>query len=108
MVPLEKVLEQPGSGREEFVPPEPRRQPAAAPEAPPPRRFRVVDVMTGRVLAEDAGASAALAALRQVERLVDVHVYVWQPGAQRWRLLTLAEQKAMWARRPGPTPARPT
>ena len=33
------------------------------------------------------------------ERVVDVRVYVWQPRAKKWRLLTMAEQKAMWERR---------
>jgi hypothetical protein len=52
--------------------------------------------MARNVLAEDVDARAALAALAQVSTVVDVRVYVWQPNAAKWRLLTLAEQQAMW------------
>jgi hypothetical protein len=27
---------------------------------------------------------------------VDVTVYVWEPKAERWRLLTFGETKALW------------
>ena len=100
VTPLEKVLKQPAAeSGPDFVPPQPRPRPAAAPEPRRPRRFRVVDVMTGRVLAEAADARAAVRVLEQVRSVVDVRVYVWQPRAKKWRLLSLAEQKAMWARR---------
>jgi hypothetical protein len=100
MVPLEKVLRKPPLKREpEFVPPRPRPRPAAAPAPRQPRRFKVVEVITGRVLAEDVEAGAAVGALAQVQRLADAHVYVWQPTSKRWRLLTIAEQKLMWERR---------
>jgi len=26
-------------------------------------------------------------------------VFVWEPKAERWRLLTLAEQRVLWERR---------
>ena len=97
MVPLEKVLKAPGPGPEPaVVSGRRRRRPAKEPEPRPARRFKVVDVMTRRVLAEDVDARAALVALAQVSTVVDVRVYVWQPGAEKWRLLTLAEQQAMW------------
>jgi hypothetical protein len=100
MVPLEKVLQKPASKPEpDFVPPKPRPRPAAAPEPRQPRRFKVVEVITGRVLAEDVDANAAVGALEHVKSLVDAHVYVWQPRAKRWRLLTIAEQKTIWAKR---------
>jgi hypothetical protein len=28
-----------------------------------------------------------------------VHVFLWEPKAGRWRLLTLEEQRTMWERR---------
>lgn len=96
MVPLEKVLRKPGPGPEPAVVSRKRRQrPARKAEPAPARKFKVVDVMTGEVLAEDVEARGALDALAGTHRLVDVRVYVWQPRAKRWRLLTLAEQKAL-------------
>jgi hypothetical protein len=100
MVPLEKVLKKPAPTREPaFVPPKPRPRPAPAPEPRQPRRFKVVDVMSGRVVAEDAAAGATVRVLEGVRSVVDVRVYVWQPRAKKWRLLTMGEQKAMWDRR---------
>ena len=100
MVPLEKVLTKPGPGREPVVvPPKRRPRTAAAPEPRKPRRFKVVDVVSGQVLAEDVDARAAIGTLENVRSVVDVRVYVWQPKAKRWRLLNLAEQKALWERR---------
>lgn len=100
MVPLEKVLKQPAPGREPVLAPRrPRTRPAAASAPRKPRRFKVVDVMSGQVLVQDVGARAAVAALERVSRIVDVRVYVWQPRSKRWRLLNLGEQKAMWERR---------
>jgi len=34
--------------------------------------------------------------LRGVRSVVDVHVYVWQPERERWRMLTLPEQRTMF------------
>ena len=100
MVPLDKVVKKPAPDREPvFVPPKPRPRPAAAPERRQPRRFRVVDVVSGRMLAEDIDARATVRVLEGVRSVVDVRVYVWQPRAKKWRLLTLGEQKAMWERR---------
>jgi hypothetical protein len=100
MVPLNKVVKKPAPKREPvFVPPRPRPRPAAAPEPRQPRRFRVVDVVSARVLAEDTDAHATLRVLEGVRSVVDVRVHVWQPRAKKWRLLTMGEQKAMWERR---------
>jgi hypothetical protein len=100
MVPLEKVLRKPAPGKEPvLVPPKPRQRPAAAPEPRKPRRFKVVDVMTEQVLAQDVGARAAVKVLEKVRSVVDVRVYVWQPRGKKWRLLNLGEQKAMWKQR---------
>ena len=100
MVPLDKVVKKPApKGEPVFVPPKPRPRPPAAPEPRRPRRFRVVDVVSGRVIAEDADARATVRSLEKVRSVVDVRVYVWQPKAEKWRLLSFAEQKALWARR---------
>jgi hypothetical protein len=100
MVPLDKVLKKPAPpGEPVFVPPKPRPLPVPEPEPRQRRRFKVVDVLSGRLLAEDVGARAAVRVLEGVRSVVDVRVYVWQPRAKKWRLLTMGEQKAMWDRR---------
>jgi hypothetical protein len=94
MVPLERTRK-----RAEAVPgfnirkPEPRE-----PEAPAPRepyRFRVADVLTRRVLADDVDAREAVAALAEVRSIVDVIVYVWEPESERWRMLSFGETQAL-------------
>jgi hypothetical protein len=68
-------------------------------EPPPERekqRFKVVDVLGGRVLAEDVGAREAVAALGELRSVLDARVSVWSTGARRWKLLSLDEQKALW------------
>ena len=67
--------------------------------APQPRRFKVVDVFSGSVLAEDADAPGALRALRSLRKPLDALVYVRDEDGGRWRLLTLAESNALWALR---------
>jgi hypothetical protein len=98
MVPLEKVLKNPSPEPEaDFDVPRPReREPARVTEPSTPRRFKVADVMTGNVLAEDADTRATVDLLEGIRSVVDVRIYTWQPQANRWRLLTVAEQKAMW------------
>jgi hypothetical protein len=51
------------------------------------------------VLADDAGAREALGVLNAVRSIVDVRVFVWQPEAENWRLLTLDEVRTLWERR---------
>ena len=55
--------------------------------------------MSRAVLAEQVGARETLRVLSDVRSLVDVHVFVWEPKADRWRLLTLDEQRLLWSRR---------
>jgi hypothetical protein len=76
------------------MPPDPTT--TADPTAAPPRTFKVVDVTTRRVLAEGAGARSTVAVLEDVRSLVEVNVFVWEPQGDRWRMLTLAEQSALW------------
>ena len=100
MVPLEKLLEDPSARSAPlFVPRKRRPKPEPPPEPKPARRFKLVDVMTRKVLAEDADGRALIEALAGLRSVVDVHISVWDPDDERWRLLTFAEQKAIWALR---------
>lgn len=100
MVPLDKVERKPAPSAEPFwVPPErAAREPKPA-EPRAPRRFRIVDVLSRQVLADDAGAREALNVLNGVHSIVDVQAYVWQADAEKWRLLTLDELRTLWERR---------
>jgi hypothetical protein len=105
MVPLETVLEKPAPPAEPEpfrVPPKPRPRPPREPEPRAPRRFRVIDVTTREVLADEASGRETLEALGRVRSNVDVNVFVWAEKAQTWRLVSLAEQRALWARRRPP------
>jgi hypothetical protein len=97
MVPLDKVLRKPGSGEPLVVhtPPEHQRPPKQ-PEPKRPREFRIVDVTTGEVLGEHLDTRAALAALEGVDSIVDVRIYAWDHTNEKWVLLTLGEQRALW------------
>jgi hypothetical protein len=102
MVPLEKTLKQPASEpvrrRARPVPkPAPRKR---EPEPAPPRRFRVIDALSRELLADDAGLAQTIQVLGDVRQQVDVSVYVWEPNADDWRLLTRRELGLLWDRRP--------
>jgi hypothetical protein len=102
MVPLEKTLKQPASEpvrrRARPVPkPAPRKR---EPEPAPPRRFRVIDALSRELLADDAGLAQTIQVLGDVRQQVDVSVYVWEPKADDWRLLTRRELGLLWDRRP--------
>jgi hypothetical protein len=105
MVPLEKVLRKGG--------PEPElnlielnraveHEPEQDQEAPEPLRFKVIDIMTRETLAEDTDTRATVDVLGRVRSIVDVQVYVWNPTEESWRMLTLAERRALWDFRPAP------
>lgn len=104
MVPLEKVLKKPAAGDQRILR-IPRQK--AAGEVPEPEsatrrepyRFRILDVMTRQVLADDVDARATVAALRDVPSVVDVLIDVWEPDIGDWRRLTLGEQKTLWGYR---------
>ena len=107
MVPLDKVLRKPGSSEPLAVHAPPKREPRPPkePEPKPPRSFRIVDVITGDVLGEHLDTSSAIAALEDVGSVVDVRIYAWDHGTERWVLLTLGEQKALWEFRGRRVPA---
>jgi hypothetical protein len=96
MVPLEKVLRKPKSGEPLYVPPKREPRPPKEPEPKRPRSFKIVDVTTGEVLGEHLDTRAAVAALEDVDSVVDVRIYAWDHGSERWVLLTLGEQKTLW------------
>jgi hypothetical protein len=79
-----------------YVPPKPRPRPKAEPAPRPPRRFKVVDILTQETLAENADLRATLGVLREARSNLDVHVHVLDHDTQRWRLLSLDEQRALW------------
>jgi hypothetical protein len=101
VVPLESTQVEPASGATEIRRP-PKRAPREPRPAPPrrPPRFRVIDVMSGAVLAQDADTRATVGALRELRRSVDARVYVRRSESEPWRLLTLEEQRALWRLRP--------
>jgi hypothetical protein len=85
------------------------RRPARAATAPPPEgppRFRIVDVMSARTIADGVDARAAVAALGRMRSLHDARAYIWVDASQRWRLLTLAEQRWLWSMRGAVRPER--
>ena len=97
MVPLEERERRSRRDEPSFLRDVPERPAAPAEPAPrPARRFQVRDVLTRELLAEDVDLRATLALLRDVRSLVDVRVSVWEPERERWRLLTLSEQRALW------------
>jgi hypothetical protein len=98
MVPLERVLRHGSDTVPGFVLPE-RRRPEPAPEPKQPYRFKVVDLMTQDVLAEDVDARTTVEVLGEARSIVDVKVYVWDDQAERWRRLTFGETKALWDQR---------
>jgi hypothetical protein len=105
MVPLDKVLRKPSSGEPLYVPPKREPRPPKEPEPKRPRSFKIVDVTTGEVLGEHLDTRATIAALDDVGSVVDVRIYVWDHTSDRWLLLTLGEQKALWEFRGRPEPA---
>ena len=97
MVPLDTVVRKPApTGESLFVPPKPSPRPPKEPEPRVPRTFKIIDVATREVLAEGTRARATLDVLSAVRSNVDVNVYVWEPTPERWRLLTLGEQRVLW------------
>jgi hypothetical protein len=98
MVPLDSVLRSGSDAVPGFKLPERKRIEEQPPE-PRAHRFRIVDVMTRRVLADDVGAREAVAALATVRSIVDVTVSVWDDQSQRWRMLSFAERRALWDHR---------
>ena len=100
MVPLETIVRKPPEHVEPIYVPPPQRPKDPPPEEPRrPRKFKVVDIVSRQVLAEDAPARTTIEVLKDVRSIVDVFVYVWEAAAAKWRLLTFAEQRLLWSHR---------
>lgn len=103
MVPLDKVEKtaeaKPRVATVRLTPPPAKSGGPETAETPTPRKFKVVDLMSERVLAEGAGVRATLDALAGVRSVVDVSIYEWQEQAAKWRALTLSERRAFLALR---------
>ena len=100
VVPLDSKLRRADAPAEPLYVPPKRAPRAPEPPAPPrPRAYRIVDVTSGQVLAEDVDTRAAIRVLEGLESVVDVRIYVWDDKTEHWVLLTLGEQKALWAYR---------
>jgi hypothetical protein len=99
MVPLEQTLRR-GTEERKLDTVRLRRAPSPAPEPrapqPAPLRFRIVDVPSSTELAHDVDARAAIEELGHMRSVLDARIYVWVPQDDRWRLLTLDEQRLMW------------
>ena len=100
MVPLEQVLRQEPRTDERMLraPRRKTREPEAS-KRREPYRFRILDLMTRQLLADDVDVRAAVAALEDVRSVVDVAIDLWDPEAEAWQRLTLAEQKKVWGLR---------
>ncbi len=73
-------------------PPRPRR-PAQPPQA---RRFKVTELMTGRVLGEDLDTREVVEVLEGAHSALDANVYGWSEKSGRWRLLTPNQRERLW------------
>jgi hypothetical protein len=97
VVPLESTLRKPAAPAEPlYVPPKRAPRPPEAPEPRRPRAFKLVDVTSGEVLAEDVDTRAAIGVLEHLGSVVDVRIYIRDEATGRWVLLTLGEHKALW------------
>ena len=96
MVPLEKAHAGDGP-RAPIVVREQPPAPAKPVEPTGPRRFKVVDVLSRQVLAEDVDLRAAVDVLRGARSIVDVNVYVWQDAD--WFQLSQGDRRRLWALR---------
>jgi hypothetical protein len=101
-VPLESKLKRPAPRKPMLPRRKPRAEPVAPPEATSPPTFKVVDVMTRRVLADGADLQATLDLLEGARSVVDLRIYVWEPNTERWRLLSLGEQRELRGLRVAP------
>ena len=96
VAPLEKVKKP--SSEQDLVVVALERPPRTAESIEPPAAlmFKIVDVRSSRVLAEGIGAHETLELLEGIASVVDISIYVWMRTSKRWRLLTLAERRALW------------
>jgi hypothetical protein len=96
MVPLESVTKRSSEVEPVFVPRKPAPREPEPPKPRSPHKFKVIDLMTRQTLLQDAGTRQTVDLLGGVRSNVDVNVYTWDEGRARWRLLSGAEQRALW------------
>ncbi len=97
MVPLEKAHDGAARNGHGVVVVQERKPPPEKPPAPRlPRRFKVVEVVSQRVLAEGADTRTTVELLEGRRSVVDVSVYVWEDQRQRWQQLTQREKQMLW------------
>ena len=105
MVPLETLLERRRSAPDHEPVKVVRRRPVRAEEVHGPRRptephrFKVVDAITGQVLADRAEVREAVSALARLRSVVDARIDVWDPAGGDWRPLSMGEKKVLWGLR---------
>ena len=58
--------------------------------------FKVVDVVTGDTIVEDATACTTVRTLASVDSIFDVLIFVWAPERATWRQLTPGEHRILW------------
>jgi hypothetical protein len=77
---------------------EPKDRPVQTPrpKASPRWLFKVVDVVSGRTVLEDADAHTTVNTLTSVESIFDVWIFVWIPDVATWRQLTPGEHRILW------------
>jgi hypothetical protein len=97
MVPIEKTRA-PARRERDLALVDLGRAPRHQDEAPTrePARFKVVDVMSARTLAEDVGVREALGALEGMRSVLDARIFIFSPERGRWRLLPLPEARRLW------------
>jgi hypothetical protein len=97
MMPLEKVLQKPASKpRRPVARPKPKPRPVDSVEPREPSRFKVVDALSRRVLAEGASTRATVDLLEEIRSPVDVSIYAFEPNTEAWRPLTHREKMLLW------------
>jgi hypothetical protein len=52
--------------------------------------------MSAQALGEGIGAWEAVRLLEGMRNVLDARIFVWNAESDRWRLLSLAESKALW------------
>ena len=96
MVPLEKRQAPDAGPRGTIVVRDPKPAPERAPEARKPPRFKVVDVMTRQVLAEDVATRQAVEVLAGMRSVVDANVYRWDDVKGTWEQLSQGDRRKLW------------
>jgi hypothetical protein len=96
MVPIDKAHGSDSGPRGTIVVRDPRPAPERAPAARKPPRFKVVDVMTRQVLAEDVATRQAVEVLAGMRSVVDVNIYRWDDAKEAWEQLSQGDRRKLW------------